>query len=95
MSTLGVNLAMSETVINIQNIIQEYIVQELMYEQPETNLTVDTPLIEAEILDSMAIFRLISFIEERFEFTLNHEDVVLESFETIAAIATLVESHLA
>ncbi len=86
---------MSETLINIQTIIQEYIIQELMYEQAETGITIETPLIEAEILDSMAIFRLISFIEERFKFTLNHEDIVLESFETISAIAKLVESHLA
>jgi len=85
---------MAQTVADIQNVIKDYIVKELMYDRPETELTIDTPLIEEEIIDSMGIFRLITFLEEQFSFTLKHEEVVLESFETIVAIANLVETHL-
>ena len=85
---------MAQIVADIQNVIKNYIVQELMYDRPETDLTVDTLLIEEEIIDSMGIFRLITFLEEQFSFTLKHEEVVLESFETITAIAALVETHL-
>ncbi len=85
---------MPQSVTDIQNIIKNYIVQELMYDRPETELTIDTHLIEEEIIDSMGIFRLITFLEEQFSFTLKHEEVVLESFETIAAITALVETRL-
>ncbi|MCW5211358.1 acyl carrier protein [Desulfobulbus sp. TB] len=62
-----------------------------MYDQSGVELTLETPLIEEEIIDSMGIFRLIAFLEEEFGFTLKHEEVVMESFETIVAIAALVE----
>ncbi len=82
------------TATDIQTIIKNYIVQEFMYDQPQVELTTDTLLIDEGIIDSMGIFRLITFLEEQFSFTIKHEEVVLESFETIAAIATLVETRL-
>ncbi|MCI5158003.1 MAG: acyl carrier protein [Candidatus Electrothrix sp. AUS1_2] len=85
---------MVRTAAEIQNIIKKYIAQEFMYDQPGMELTIDTLLIEEEIIDSMGIFRLIAFLEEKFGFTLKHEEVVMESFETIAAIAALVEARL-
>ncbi len=85
---------MVRTTAEIQNVIKNYIIQELMYDRPGVELTIDTPLIEEDIIDSMGIFRLIAFLEEEFGFTLKHEEVVMESFETIVAIAALVEARL-
>jgi acyl carrier protein len=85
---------MVRTTAEIQNVIKNYIIQELMYDRPGVELTIDTPLIEEDIIDSMGIFRLIAFLEEQFGFTLKHEEVVMESFETIVAIAALVEARL-
>ena len=85
---------MVRTAAEIQNVIKNYIVQELMYDRPGVELTIDTSLIEEDIIDSMGIFRLIAFLEEQFGFTLKHEEVVMESFETIVAIAALVEVRL-
>lgn len=76
---------------SIQNTIKDYIIQELMYTQPDIELMMDTPLIEGNIIDSMGIFRLIAFLEGQFNFTIKHEDIMLESFETINAIADLVK----
>lgn len=85
---------MVQTATEIQNTIKKYIIQEFMYDQAGVELTIETPLIEEEIIDSMGIFRLIAFLEEEFGFTLKHEEVVMESFETIIAIAALVEDRL-
>lgn len=85
---------MVRTATEIQNTIKKYIIQEFMYDQSGVELTLETPLIEEEIIDSMGIFRLIAFLEEEFSFTLKHEEVVMESFETIVAIAALVEVRL-
>ncbi|CAK8714600.1 Phosphopantetheine binding ACP domain-containing protein [Candidatus Electrothrix gigas] len=85
---------MVRTATEIQNTIKKYIIQEFMCDQSGVELTLETPLIEEEIIDSMGIFRLIAFLEEEFSFTLKHEEVVMESFETIVAIAALVEARL-
>lgn len=81
-------------ITDIQNTIKNYISETFMYDQPQDALTTDTLLVEEGIIDSMGIFRLITFLEEQFDFTIEPEEILLESFETITAIATLVETHL-
>jgi acyl carrier protein len=51
-------------------------------------------LVEEEILDSLGIFSLVSFLQERFAVEIEPEDVVLANFATIAAIRDLVERRL-
>jgi len=48
-------------------------------------------LLEAGVLDSMAIVKLITFLEERFGVTLTDEEFDPENFETLKAIDGLVE----
>ncbi len=48
-------------------------------------------LLEAGILDSMAIVKLISFLEERFGVTLTDDEFDPDNFETFKAIEGLVE----
>ena len=85
---------MAKTTVDIQTIIKNYISETFMYDQPQAELTTDTPLIEGGLIDSMGIFRLITFLEEAFGFTIAPEQILLESFETITAITNLVESSL-
>ncbi len=80
---------MTKKIADIQNIIKNYINQEFMYDQSLVELTIDTSLIKEGIIDSMGIFRLITFLEERFDFTIEPEEVVLESFETITTIGLM------
>jgi acyl carrier protein len=78
------------TETQIEQIIKEHIVQKLMYRGTDVILSNEVPLIEAGILDSMSIFRLASFLEEKFGFTLNPEEFLMENFETVNAIKSLV-----
>jgi acyl carrier protein len=48
-------------------------------------------LLEAGILDSMAIVKLIAFLEDRFGVTLSDDEFDPDNFETLAAIETLIE----
>lgn len=52
----------------------------------------DDSLLEKGLLDSMGIVKLIAFIEERFGVQLGDDEFDPDNFETVAAIATLVES---
>jgi acyl carrier protein len=46
-------------------------------------------------LDSLAIEQVIGFIEDRFEVVFTDDDLVLENFANLEAMAALVESKLA
>ena len=80
----------TETGDTIKARIREHLQEEFLYNSPAVKLTDASPLIEEGIVDSMGIFRLISFLEEAFDVHLNPEEIMLENFETVNAIATFV-----
>lgn len=49
-------------------------------------------LLERGLLDSMAIVKLISFLEDRFGVQLSDEEFDPDNFETLKAIGALVEA---
>lgn len=55
------------------------------------DLTTDTHLIEEEILDSFGIFTLIDFIDERFGAHIPEEEITLENFGSVAAVARIID----
>lgn len=73
--------------------IKEYIVEEFV---PDDDIDVedDTNLLEEEVVDSLGIFTLVSFIESTFNVSVEAEEVNLDNFETLNSITKLVESKL-
>lgn len=54
-------------------------------------LTVETSLIEEGIVDSLGIFRLVSFLEATYGVEFEPADVAPQNFQTIQAIAAFVQ----
>lgn len=71
-----------------ETVIADYLVTN---EGAPADLTIDTHLIEEEILDSFGIFTLIDYIDERFDAQIPEEEITLENFGSIAAIARAVD----
>lgn len=72
--------------------LRQFIMEEFVRDGSPIDET--TNLLEQEIIDSLGIFTLIGFIEDRFGVRVAPEDVNLENFETLAAIASLVDQKL-
>lgn len=53
-------------------------------------ITPDESLISSGILDSLALLRLITFLEERFGIAIEDHEVMQENFETIAHMEAFV-----
>ncbi len=70
--------------------VRDYIVAEVAASPPAEAPQPDTPLVEAGLIDSLGLFKVIAFIEERFGVEIAPEDIVLENFASLAAIARLV-----
>jgi acyl carrier protein len=56
------------------------------------SLLADESLLESGLLDSMAIVKLVGFIEERFGVQLGDDEFDPDHFETLTTIAAMVES---
>jgi acyl carrier protein len=55
----------------------------------------DDPLLRTGILDSLGILEVVAFLEGEFEIVVADEELVPESFETIATIARFVDGKRA
>jgi acyl carrier protein len=76
----------------ITDSLTNYLQQEL--NQTQVALTLNTALIEAGLIDSLSIFKLILFMEEQFAIKIHPEDITVENFETINALTALLQSKL-
>lgn len=72
--------------------LRQFIMEEFVRDGSPIDET--TNLLEQEIIDSLGIFTLIGFIEDRFGVRVAPEEVNLENFETLDAIASLVDQKL-
>ncbi len=54
----------------------------------------EDPLVASGVVDSLGIFEVIAFVEEQFSVDVLPEDVVIDNFETVHAIGSLVRSRL-
>lgn len=74
---------------NTQQLLSEFIANEFLGDESKS-LSGDENLIEAGVVDSLAILMLINYIEGQFSVTIQPEDVVVENFESVAAITRLI-----
>ena len=69
--------------------------QELMNyfkEQVDEEVTRDTPLVEEDIIDSMGVMDLLTFIGSTYDLELDMDDLTIENFATINNIKNLILS---
>jgi acyl carrier protein len=50
----------------------------------------DQSLFQAGVIDSLGVFRLISFLEETFPITIDDQDMVPENFQSVTNISNFV-----
>jgi acyl carrier protein len=74
--------------------VRAFIIDELQFDGDPDELTDDLALIDAQIVDSMGIFKLTSFCEDEFGIEIADEELVPETFSSIASIAALIEGKL-
>jgi len=72
----------------IKHAIHEYLVTELATERESFGS--DENLLEQGVIDSLAIVKLVEFLEERFQIEVDDEERIPENFESIDALSAFV-----
>lgn len=75
----------------IRDVIRNFIISEFLPGEDPSFLADDTKLISGGIMDSIAIVRLVSYLEERFELQLQSQDVTVSRFDTIERIVGTIQ----
>ena len=79
------NLSPTETAI------RQFLVEDVFYDRDLGSLGPDDSLLAKGLLDSMAILKTVTFCEEQFGITIPDQEVLPDHFESVRAIAKLVE----
>ena len=74
-----------------QQKILEYISGQLL--DGTVAVTPETDLLRTGLIDSLAIMRLVGFIENEFRMSVPAQDFTLENFSTINAMLTYIETR--
>jgi len=57
-------------------------------------VSVDDDLIENGVIDSLGYLEIITFVEDEFQIEVEDDQVTPENFQSIAAIATYIQSQM-
>jgi acyl carrier protein len=76
----------------VNEVVKEYILNEFLPGENPNELTDSTPLITGNIIDSLAMLKLVAFLEERFGITIQPHEASVEYMNTTQAISELVQS---
>lgn len=74
----------------MQATLTEYITTELLMAEDDFELTAEDDLLTTGLIDSLGVMQLINFVDETFMVSVAPEDVTIENFQTVNAIASYV-----
>lgn len=80
--------------MSTQEVLGSFILDELAKGR-KGKISPQDDLLGEGIIDSLGILQLVAFIEERFNLAIADEDVVIENFQSVDALSTYVDNHLA
>ena len=74
--------------------IKSFILDQFLPGENPDELTGDTDLIDGGVMDSLAILKLVNFLEESYDIAIDPRDMNTDNLRTIGSISALVESKL-
>lgn len=77
--------------MSIQEQLTTYVVEECLQRRDGFRLPPDEHLLGHGVIDSMQMLQLTQFIEDRFDVTVDDEDLVMDNFQTIGHITAFIE----
>lgn len=80
--------------MTIKQTIHDYVRSEIIQNVAVEDIAEDDSLIEAGIIDSLGIQKLLSFIETNFSIRFSDDDIVPENFESVRSITELIQKKL-
>jgi acyl carrier protein len=71
--------------------IRTFLIEDVFYDKDLKSLGPDDSLLEKGLLDSLSILKTVTFCEEQFGIAIPDAEVLPDHFESVRAIAALVE----
>lgn len=79
----------------MENEILQFIIQEVLGEPTDFDLSTTDDLLGSGLVSSMGVFRIISFLEKNYGVKVPLQDMIIDNFSTVDAIADYTRSQSA
>ena len=76
----------------VEDEIRGFIIDRFHWNPSSGELTADYPLIDSNLVDSLGIYQIVSFLEAKFGIEVLDEELDPANFGTIGGLVALVES---
>jgi len=71
--------------------VRDFLIAQNRWHEPREQLTDDYPLLQNGVIDSLGLFRLVSFLEDTYGLRVDDRELVPAHFSTVSAIADFIE----
>lgn len=73
------------------DIIKDFLVKNVISDGDKIDLGYEDSLIETGIIDSLAIVKIIAFLEGEFKIIIGDDDILAENFESIKSMSVFID----
>jgi acyl carrier protein len=77
----------------MESVINDYISREIVQDPAVLPLSNDTSLLKGGILDSLSLLRLVVFLQDRFQLTVDDTELLPENFDSVNAICAYLRAR--
>lgn len=78
----------------IENDVREFVSENFLFGRSDVSLEGDDSLLEEGLIDSTGVLELVMFIEDRFDVTVDDEDLVPDNLDSINRLISFIESKV-
>ncbi len=79
---------------NVEETIRSYIAENILFNGDGYPYTDDASFLSEDIIDSMNVLELVTFVEETFGVVVQDEEIVPENFDSVSKLAGFVRRKL-
>ena len=78
---------------HMESVINDYISREIVQDPTVLPLSNDTSLLTGGILDSLSLLRLVVFLQDRFQLTVDDTELLPGNFDSVNAICAYLRAR--
>ncbi len=78
--------------MSIENSVRNYILENYLFTDDQSELVNDASLLEKGIIDSTGIMELVFYLEETFGIKIDDHEMVPENLDSVDSIVSFIES---
>ncbi|HDD24322.1 MAG TPA: acyl carrier protein [Chloroflexi bacterium] len=79
------------TQTSTQTMVRNYILENFLFSDNQSDLTDEVSFLEEGIVDSTGVLELVMFVEETFGIRVEDEEIIPDNFDSVAKLSRYVE----